>query len=214
MASKHKERSPGCRDRSGPKRSWQMPSRLMAGKNGYVSFDPKPICGPGGVAGEFSLTSPLVCRENTSRLSLRRTKDGIQDHLPRVVGKRESLVIKERSSRSCVHKWTCSVSSKEWSRAFRRRESRREEEVVLKKTARWRLRKKRIASKSCMNRRKAYRSSCGTLRSLRTWSRWSGIAKKKSGSVSCKRFERKRTELLPEHQMMQKRSQKLQSLQD
>ena len=94
------------------------------------------MCGPGGVAGDMSLTSTLVCRENTSRLCLRRTKDGIQDHLPRVVGKRESLVIKERSSRSCVHKWELLSKQQRVGRAQRRRESRREEEVVLKKTAR------------------------------------------------------------------------------
>ena len=40
------------------------------------------------------------------------------------------------------------LSSKEWRRAWRRRVSRREEEVVLKKTARWRLRKKRTTRKN------------------------------------------------------------------
>ena len=52
---------------------------------------------PGGDAGDVSPTSQPVYRECTRRLSLRRTKDGIQDHLPQVVGKRGGLVIKKQS---------------------------------------------------------------------------------------------------------------------
>ena len=54
-----------------------------------------------------------------------------------------NLEIRKRRSRSCVHKWSFSVSSKDGAKGRRRKESLREEEVVLKKTARWRLRKKR-----------------------------------------------------------------------
>ena len=71
----------------------------------------------------------------------------------------------------------------------RRRESRREEEVVLKKTARSRLRKKLTARKSWVNSGKVCRNIFGTLRSLRTWSRCSRTARKKSGRVSCKRLK-------------------------
>ena len=106
MVSKHNEGSPGFRDRSGPKRSWQMPLRLMARKNGYVSSVPQEMCGPGGVADDVTLTSQLVCRENRSRPSSRRTKDGIQDHLLELRGR----------ERVC---WRCSVNNKERRRAPR-----------------------------------------------------------------------------------------------
>ena len=71
----------------------------------------------------------------------------------------------------------------------RPRESRREEEVVLKKTARSRLRKKLTARISWVSRGKVCRNSSGTLRSLRTWSRCSRTARKKSGRVSYKRLK-------------------------
>ena len=54
-----------------------MHLRLMAVRNGFVSIVPEPMCGPGGVADDVSLTSQMVCRENTNRLSLRRTEVGI-----------------------------------------------------------------------------------------------------------------------------------------
>ena len=63
----------------------------MSGKNGYVSSVPKP----GGVADDDTLTSQLACRESTSRLSLRRPKDGTQDHFLQVAereGERDFLV--------------------------------------------------------------------------------------------------------------------------
>ena len=68
---------------------------------------------------------------------------------------RGKRVVKKGSSRSCVHKWSCSVSSKEWGRVQSRKESRREEKVVLKKTARWRLRKKRTTRKKLEQQKKS-----------------------------------------------------------
>ena len=92
MVSKHKG-SLGFQDTSGPKKSWQMPSRLMSVRNGYVSSVPKPMCGPGGVADDVTLTSQ---RGSTNRLSLRRAKDGLQGHLLRVVGSRRRLEMRKR----------------------------------------------------------------------------------------------------------------------
>ena len=84
MVSKHKERSPGLWDRSGPKESWQMPLRLMAEKSGCVSFAQRRMCGPCGAADDVTLTSQQVCRGSTHKQSLRRTKGGLQDHYLRV----------------------------------------------------------------------------------------------------------------------------------
>ena len=56
-----------------------MPLRLMVGRNGYVSFAPRPMCGPGGVAGDVSLTSRPVCRGSTRRPSLRLRVEGPGD---------------------------------------------------------------------------------------------------------------------------------------
>ena len=92
-------------------------------------------CGPGGVAVDVSLTSQQVCKGCTRRPFLRRTKRGVQDRLPRVVGSKGGLVIKKKSSRSCVRKWSCSVSSKVGGKARKREECQREEDVVLKRIA-------------------------------------------------------------------------------
>ena len=163
----HREGSPGFRDRSRPKTSLHMPLRLMAVRSGHVSSVPKPMCGPGGVADDVfaeKAQTSYLCEEQ--RMVFRII------FLERRV-KRESLEIRKRR----------------WRRVRRRRESRREEEVVLKKTARWRLRKKRTVRKSWMSRGKVCRNSCGTLRSLRAWSRWFGTARKKSGRISLKRLK-------------------------
>ena len=121
MVSKHKEEVLGSQTDHGRKRSWQMPLRLMAVRNGYASSVPKAMCGPVGASDDVTLTSQQVCRGSTNRLSLRRTKDGFQ----------ECIEIKKRRSRSCVHKKRCTGSNKEWRKGRRRRESRREEEVGL-----------------------------------------------------------------------------------
>ena len=69
------------------------------------------------------------------------------------------------------------------------------------------------------SQRKVYSGSCGTFRSLRAWTRFSGTERrrdrqKESWKEELQEIERKRTELLPEHQKLQKRSQKVQRLQD
>ena len=48
----------------------------------------------------------------------------------------------------------------------------RKEETVLKRTAKWKWRKRRLARKSWMIKGKVHRGSCGTLRSLRAWTRF------------------------------------------
>ena len=69
MVTKHREEACVSRGRSVRRECWQMQLRLMAGRNGYVSSVPKPMCGL-----VVSLTSRLVCKESTRRLSLRRIK--------------------------------------------------------------------------------------------------------------------------------------------
>ena len=59
-------------------------------------------------------------------------KGGNRGDPPRVV-KKESLVIKQRSFNGCVQRCSCSVSRKGGARAPRRKESKREEEVVWKR---------------------------------------------------------------------------------
>ena len=180
-----KEEGPGFRDRA--EKSWRMPLRLMAGKRGYVSFAPRPMCGPSGDAGDVSLTSQPVCRESTRRLSLRRTKDGIQDYLPRAVGKRGSQAIKKKSSRSCMHKWSCSVSSKEGRGQARRcRESRRGEEKVLKRTEKKKVEEESDCKKKLDEQKKSVQRQLGD-KSLRIWIRFSATGRKKNGRKSCER---------------------------
>ena len=65
--------------------------------------------------------------------------------------KKGSLVIKKKSLRGCVQRWSCSVSSKDWAMHSKRMESRREEEAVWKSIARCRLRITRTARKSWMS---------------------------------------------------------------
>ena len=95
-----------------------------------------------------------------------RIKGGTGDHPP--VVKKGSLVIKKKSVRGCVQRWTYSASSKDGAKGPTRMESRRDGEVVWKRIARWRLRRKRTARKSWMSERCTHRDSCETLNSLRT----------------------------------------------
>ena len=136
----------------------------------------------------------LFCRENTSRLSLRRTKDGIQDHLPRVVENRESLVIMKRRSRSCVHKWGCSASSKECGRARRRRESRREEEDT-------------DCKKKLDDQKESLQKELRDIEKFTDMEPMVRDSQKEKWKCQLQEIERKRTELLQEHQKMQKVSE-------
>ena len=121
----------------------------------------------------------------------------------------------EELKKSCVLRWSCSVSSKDGAKAQRRMESRREEDVGWKVIAKWRLRRKQTARKSWMSETSTCRDSCETLRSLRTWSRCSGTDRQKENwKEELQEIERKRRELLAEHRKMQKVSQTLQILQD
>ena len=148
---------------------------------------------PVAMQADVSLTSQPVFSASTRRLSLRRTKDGIQDHLPRVVEERGSLVIKKKSLGSCVHKLSCSVSSKEWRRAGRRRESWRgevEEETDCKKK---------------LDEQKEKPAETVARYDMEPMFRDRQIEKWKE---ELQEIERKRTELLLEHQRVQKRSRK------
>ena len=146
-------------------------------------------------------------------------KSAIQRMVVRIVflewWRRKKVVIKKMSSKGCVQRWSYSVKSKDGAKDPEtqgeptRRGSGLEEDCDME------VEKKRTARKSWTSERKACRNSCETLRSLQTGSRCSGTARKKSGRDGYRRLiERKRTELLLEDQKMQKRSQKLQSLQD
>ena len=78
MVSRHREESPGCRERPRLRRFWKMPLRLMAGKNGYVSSVLKQTCGSGGVPDGVSQTFLQVCKGSARKPSLRKTKSGVQ----------------------------------------------------------------------------------------------------------------------------------------
>ena len=185
---------PGFQDRSGPKRFRRMPLRLMVGRNGYVSFAPRPMCGPGGVAGNVSPTSPPVCRGSTRRPSLRRTKGGIQDHLPRV-GKRGSPVIKKKSSRSCVHKCSCSVKQH---RGWKGRETQREPTrrgSGLEEDCKMEVEEETDCTKKLDEQKKSLQ------RQLRVIEKFTDM----DPVLRDRQKERWKEELLPEHQKVQKR---------
>ena len=123
-------------------------------------------------------------------------------------------MIKKRSSRGCGRKWGCSVSSKVCGKARKRKECKREEEVVFKKIVRWRLRRKRIARKSWMSKKKSLQRQLLDIEKFANMDPVFRDRHKEKRKEELQEIESKRTELLPEHQKMQKRSQKLQSMQD
>ena len=88
-------------------------------------------------------------------------------------------MIKKESETSCVQRWSCSVSSKDGAKAQKRTESKQEEEVVRRRTAKWRLRRKQTARKNWVSERSTYRDCCETFINLRTWNWCSGTGRKK-----------------------------------
>ena len=111
MVFRYRRRSPGCRARSGPKKSWQMRSQLMAGRNGLVRSARRRMCGPAGVAGVVGVTSRRVCKPNINRRYMRRVKSGIQAHRLRV-GEKSGSLRSRRKSRGCGPELSCSASSR------------------------------------------------------------------------------------------------------
>ena len=142
-------------------RAEQMPSRLMTGMNGYVSFDPKPMCGPGGVAGEISLTS---------RWFAGKTQAGYVCEEQRMVFRIIFLELEVEEDTDCKTK--LDEQKKSLQKELRDIEKFTDMEPMVRDS------------------------------------------QKEKWKCQLQEIERKRTELLPEDQKMQKRSQKLQSLQD
>ena len=68
VVTKRREEVRGSRRKSVRRKYWQMRLRLMAGKNGSVSFVPRLMCGPVRVAGVVSITSRPVCKESTTEV--------------------------------------------------------------------------------------------------------------------------------------------------
>ena len=179
MFSRHKKGILGFRDRSGPKRFWRMPLCLMAGTSGA----PRPLCGPGG---DVSLTSQLVCKKaifakNKGFCSRSSSSCGGEERKP---SDQEDELKKLRAQVELLSKQLRVGKGPETQGEPTRRGSGLEEDCQIEVEA---------ARKSWMSKRKAYRVSCETLRSLRTWIRFSGTGRKKSGRNSCKIWRGRRS---------------------
>ena len=152
MAVKYKRRSLWFWGLSEQKEFWPMGSRLTAENSGFAISARRPMCGRGGVARVVGTTSPRVCKANTSRRCTRRVEHGTLVRLRRAGEKNGGLRVSKKRSRCCVHKLSCSVSSKERKSVRRSRATRREEAVAWTKAAGWRSRRRCRVKRSWMSK--------------------------------------------------------------
>ena len=144
---------------------------------------------------------------------VRRIKNGTLAHRPRVGEKSGSLRSKKRS-RGCVRKLSCSASSQERRRVLRRWANRREEGVAWKKAVRWNLTRRQILRKNWRSKWKSLQRQLRDVEKFASMDPFFRDRQKEVWKEELEEIERKRTELLPENQKVQKRSQKSQSLRD
>ena len=171
---------------------WKMPSRLMAGKNESVCSVLRQTRGPDGVAGGVSETFLQVRIGSTRKPSLRKTKSDIQGLRAQV-----ELLSKPQG-----------VWPDQDARGPRRRGSGLEEDCKIEV-------EEETDCKNKLNERK--KSLQRQLRDIKKFASTDPVFRDRQQEIwkqGLQGIERKGTELLWEHLKMQKRSQKLQSLQD
>ena len=207
MAFKHRRRSLGCRGRSGPKEFWQMRSQVTA-RSGFASSVLRHMCGRGGVADVVGTTSLQLYKASTSRRCMRRMKNGTLARRPRVGEKSGQEEIKRLRAQVELPKQQGTGKSPEEPREPARRGSGLEEGCKMEFDEETDCKNKLEEQKTSRQRQ---------LRDIEKFASKDLVFRERQKEVwdeELEEIERKRTELLPEHQKMQKRSQEPQSLRD
>ena len=180
MSFRHKRISHGCPARSGPKGFWLKQSHSMAERSGRANSVRSRMCGRDGVAGDVIITSRRSCTRSFRRRSQQSRESGLQARRARA--RREKLGAWKPRTKSLEHELMLRKKYGETARKSRMRMS--VEENWMKRERRYRGSYER--SKDCpLLQRKCRRIS------------WSQC------SISCKRWTKKRNDLMPEHQKVQ-----------
>ena len=191
---------------SGQKEFWQMRSRLMADMNGFANSVRRPICGRGGFAAAVGTTSPRVCKESISRRCTRRIKNGTPVLLPRVAEKngrpqgQQEEIKRLRAQFELLSKQRKAVKSLEESSESARRGS------DLDEGSRMEVEEEVQSKKKLDEQRRNLQRQMRDIDKLTFLKPAVREAEKEKFVCLLQEVERKRTDLLSEHQKMQKRS--------
>ena len=204
MAFRHKRNGA----RSGPKGFWRKQS--MAERRNSVR---SRTCGQDGVAGDVITISRRRCTGSTRRRSQQSQELGLLPRRARVGRKREKLEAWKPRIKSLEHELMLWERRKEhkWGQV-----SPLQKKGTRKKCGEtvWKSRMTPNVAKKWMNRGKRCRGSyerskdCPLLQRKCKRTSWSQC------NISCKKCRKKSNDLMPEHQRVQKMSQKIQSIQD
>ena len=197
--------------KSGQKESWQMRSRLMGERSGRANSVQNRMCGRSGVAGAVTVTSLQGCAGSTGRRSPRGRESGLHP-LQRRAGRKtktRSLEAENKELRARID----ALEKKGGRRSARRSEypvkERRRFGRCVERTRTSRMRPRAVKNWMSKKLRKE----------LRDVERLSLISKEAQESIKeslqhqLQGVEKRRHDLMPEHQKVQKRSQKIQNIQ-
>ena len=113
MVTRRREGGRGSRLKNVRKKCWQVPSRLMGERNGYVHSVLNPMCGRGGIAGDATTTTQQFCGENTGsrlRRELARSPRALRRRVERRPRAETSWTSREKGcSGNCVRSKDSSI---------------------------------------------------------------------------------------------------------
>ena len=210
IVTKRREEVRGFGVKNVREKCWLMPSLLMRGRSGCVNSVPNPMYGRGGAAGDATTTSTQSCGENTSWRLWRKRVSGPLVLRRQVEERRRSRKIQEaeikelRAQIKQLRKQQRGEAGQERQGDPARRESGLE--------ADWSM----DCGEEVQNRKKLDEQRGMPQRQLRELEKFTDAPQdvqslKENLQQKLQDVVQKRNDLLPEHQRVQKRSQKIQS---
>ena len=209
MVCKRREEVRGSRVKSVRREFWQERLRLMEGRNGFVNSVLKPMCGRGGVAGDATTISQQGCVESTGRRLRQKLVKGPRSLRRRVERKTRSFKVKMLRFKSFGPRFE-RLRRQGKEQVKTNRMARSERRVKLRKTGAWEWKRRPTEERSWTSRGKDFIGNC-------VMSRVSLIHRRRLREYlqrQLQEVEQKRRHILLEHQRVQKRSEKIQSIQD
>ena len=168
------------------------------------------MCGRGGVASDVTITSQRGCTGSIGRRLVQSGLQALRRRVGRKTEKRDAWKLKIRSSEQGLLLWK------------RRQEDKRSQVSLFKKRRTretcgeiaWKSRMRPSVAENWTQRKKIQRRSCVRSTDCLLFPRKCWRASRSHYSTSCKKWKKRRNDLMPEQQKVQKRTQKIQSLQD
>ena len=212
LAMVFKRREGGSLEKRGRKECWQVRSRFMGERSGFVNSARSRMCGRGGVAGDAETTSPMGCVGRTGRQPQQRPENGQRALRLRVERRIGRLKVRRQRSRSFEQ--NLSVVKRRMGKEPREGKAFHPgEKVAWRKSGEWTLRMRSRAERSWMGKGESCRRICETLKSSRVCRKRFRTASRIDMQQHLHEVEQRRHDLMPEHQKVQQRSQKIQSIQ-